>query len=422
MLPPKFPSLPEPSPALDATDERPFPALIAASATGQHDTDAASARALPRTQAALAATLDGMSLDEGPQVALDLTMEGANFSLTSARHSALTYPVRDWERYEFLGSLGRGGMGTVYRARDRRLGRMVALKFIRSDDEHLTARFVQEARAQSRLNHPNICKVYETGEVEGKAYIAMELVEGVSLDHAQRDLSIWDRVQIIRDVASALHTAHELGIIHREISQPKKRREIEILGRAGKGPEIAFMSRVRPQAHRELQQKAQTECVALVGMSGQIADQDPRLVDTKLTLADLGFPDGLHRGKGVLSQTALRGPPAEKRVHIARFLPRVRQLRWQSTRGSRPGVMGVDHGVALLCYHARIPQKGNGTCRCAREIKATTLSSCSRSSINSDSSWKKTAFSAPTRTMPSSRCRRSLVTTSTEPQGRRRAG
>lgn len=71
------------------------------------------------------------------------------------------YPVADWDRYEFLGLLGRGGMGTVYKARDRRIDRIVALKFIAGAGERVKQRFMQEARMQARLDHPGICKIHE---------------------------------------------------------------------------------------------------------------------------------------------------------------------------------------------------------------------------------------------------------------------
>ena len=99
--------------------------------------------------------------------------------------------------------LGVGGMGTVYKAKDRRLGRMVALKFIRGDDRQLTDRFLQEARAQSRVDHPGVCKVHEVGEVDGKAYIAMQFVDGEVLHKVSPKLSLVENVGIIRDVSLA---------------------------------------------------------------------------------------------------------------------------------------------------------------------------------------------------------------------------
>lgn len=131
--------------------------------------------------------------------------------------SVAGFPVPHWDKYEFLELLGRGGMGVVYKARDRRLGRVVALKFIHGDDPVLLQRFMQEARAQARLMHPHICKVYEVGVVDQRPYIAMEYVAGQTLDKAVANLGLIDKLRIIKDAAEAIHAAHELGIIHRDI-------------------------------------------------------------------------------------------------------------------------------------------------------------------------------------------------------------
>lgn len=130
---------------------------------------------------------------------------------------ALALPVAHWDRYELLELLGRGGMGSVYKARDRRLGRVVALKFISGDDPALAQRFMQEARAQARLEHPHICKVYEVGSVDGKPYIAMEFVSGQTLDKVTAKLSMADKLRIMKDAAEAVHAAHEQGIVHRDL-------------------------------------------------------------------------------------------------------------------------------------------------------------------------------------------------------------
>lgn len=139
------------------------------------------------------------------------------------------YPIAHWDRYEFLGLLGRGGMGAVYKARDRQLGRMVALKFIHGTDLTMNQRFLQEARAQARLVHPNICQVYEVGQVENHPYIAMELVRGLPLDQAGKSMSLTEKLQVIKAAAEAMHAAHEEGVIHRdikpsEIAEPLVRR------------------------------------------------------------------------------------------------------------------------------------------------------------------------------------------------------
>src|SRR6185369_12474586 len=126
-------------------------------------------------------------------------------------------PVAKWDRYELLDLFGKGGMGVVYKARDRRLDRTVAIKFILGADPNLTMRFLREARAQARIDHPNVCRVYEVGEVEGRAYIAIQFVEGETLSRAASKMSLEAKVAVMRDVALAIQEAHRLGIVHRDL-------------------------------------------------------------------------------------------------------------------------------------------------------------------------------------------------------------
>ncbi|MGD8441576.1 MAG: serine/threonine-protein kinase, partial [Holophagae bacterium] len=127
------------------------------------------------------------------------------------------FPVTDWDRYEIEEFIGRGGMGDVYKAKDPRLGRYVALKFLRRDDPELVQRFTREAQAQARIDHDNVCPVYEVGEIEGHSYIAMQYVAGGSLKQITDLLSIRQKVRIMQDVADGLHAAHLAGLIHRDI-------------------------------------------------------------------------------------------------------------------------------------------------------------------------------------------------------------
>ncbi len=120
-------------------------------------------------------------------------------------------------RYEVLGLLGRGGMGEVYEARDALLGRPTALKFIRGAGTERGLRLLQEARAQARIDHPNVCKVYEAGEFEGRPYIAMQLVRGRRLDEAAASMTLAEKAKILREIAEAVHEAHRLGVIHRDL-------------------------------------------------------------------------------------------------------------------------------------------------------------------------------------------------------------
>lgn len=119
--------------------------------------------------------------------------------------------------YQVERVLGQGGMGVVYLARDLRLDRRVALKRVRFCDPVLAQRLLQEARAQAKVDHPHICKVYEAGVVGGTPYIAMQYLEGERLDRAAAQLSRDARVRLVATVADAMHAAHQLGLVHRDL-------------------------------------------------------------------------------------------------------------------------------------------------------------------------------------------------------------
>lgn len=111
--------------------------------------------------------------------------------------------------------LGRGGFGVVYKAFQADLQRVVALKFLHTDSEESTERFMREARIAANLSHPNITAIYEVGQHEGKPYIAMQFVDGITANKA--DFSIRESVFVVRDAAIAVDYAHAREVIHRDI-------------------------------------------------------------------------------------------------------------------------------------------------------------------------------------------------------------
>jgi hypothetical protein len=124
--------------------------------------------------------------------------------------------------FSLLEKIGEGGMGRVYKARDKLLDRLVAIKLLpeaRSADADRRARFVQEAKAASALNHPNIITIHEIGEQDGQTYIVMELVDGKPLNELipRKGMRLTEALRIAAQVADALTAAHAAGIVHRDL-------------------------------------------------------------------------------------------------------------------------------------------------------------------------------------------------------------
>ena len=139
-----------------------------------------------------------------------------------AEKQAQSMAGREIGSYKILALLGKGGMGEVYRAKDTRLGREVAVKILPtafSTDADRLRRFEQEARAAGRLNHPNVLAIYDVGTYEGSPYIVSELLEGETLRDRMKGTALPPRkaMEYALQIARGLAAAHEKGIVHRDL-------------------------------------------------------------------------------------------------------------------------------------------------------------------------------------------------------------
>ena len=127
------------------------------------------------------------------------------------------------DRYRIIGLLGHGGMGEVYRANDLRLGQPVALKFLpeaTAGNPQMLARFHTEVRIARQVSHPNVCRVYDIGEVEGSTFLSMEYVDGEDLSSLLRRIGRLPgdkAIEIARKLCAGLAAAHDKGVLHRDL-------------------------------------------------------------------------------------------------------------------------------------------------------------------------------------------------------------
>jgi eukaryotic-like serine/threonine-protein kinase len=157
---------------------------------------------------------------EGPAATLPLPCRPSPPAAHRRRHPSLSptsQAPRAVRRFRLLARIGSGGMGTVYLALDPLLGRPIALKRVDRDDPGLGRRLVAEARLMARVDHPNVCRVYEAGEDAGRPYIAMQLVAGETLRAAAPEMTLRERVEVVLAVVEGLAAVHRMGLVHRDV-------------------------------------------------------------------------------------------------------------------------------------------------------------------------------------------------------------
>jgi serine/threonine-protein kinase len=189
------------------------------------------------------------------------------------------------QRYQIVELIGQGGMGTVYKAIDIELGRQVALKFLNLGDPQWSRRFLLEARVQARMEHAHICKVYEVGEVHGKQYIAMQFIPGKTMLEASSKLVLKQKVQILKQVCDAVHAAHQLGVIHRDIKPTNI-----LVGNSESGELIPYVTDFG--LARELTTPGMTSTGMVMGTAWYMAPEqargDVKKLDTRCDIYALG--------------------------------------------------------------------------------------------------------------------------------------
>ena len=203
------------------------------------------------------------------------------------------------ERYEIVELIGVGGMGKVYKAFDRKLKRAGGAEVPARRRLGAGRRFLQEAQNQARVDHAGVCKVYEVGRIGDEPYIAMQFIEGKTLREAAKELTLAQKLVLMRDVAEAVHAAHGIGLVHRDI------KPANILVEKGLRPFITDFGLAR-----DLQAPGDTVQGALLGtpqyMAPEQAEGRSRRASTRAPTCTASAPPCTTRSPGGRRSTAGR--------------------------------------------------------------------------------------------------------------------